>query len=110
MKDDTSPLKKSLTYNKDLNKCYNLRNNNRLSQPELTGFDNKFNDYTFENFFSKFINTFCLNEMDVSISLFKIRTNNNVNLIFPKFEEHFPQFSLTFKVNTYNSLTKKKKR
>ena len=89
-------LLKCLTYNRNLDKKYNLRNLNKLTIPSK----GKYNDYienTFRYFFSKLINEFYINDLDINVNLFKIRVINNINNIFPVFVKTFDKFDINFK-------------
>ena len=84
-------------FNRELNKKHHLRN---LSELCLTS-KGKFNDYPkdfFRYFFSKFINLLCIKELELSLSLFKIVTKNNINILFEKFVTNFDKFDLKFKI------------
>jgi hypothetical protein len=96
MNQPDNQLRKQLNFNKDLNKKYNLRNINNLCQPQLAG-SNSFDEDTIEYFFYLFINTCCLNDLHLNLSMFKIRTKNNINILFNKFIKTFPKFDLIYK-------------
>ena len=105
MNQQDNQLKKQLNFNKDLNKKYNLRNKNKLSQPKIAG-SNCFDEDTIEYFFYLFINTCCLDDLHLKLNLFKIRTKNNINILFLKFIRKFPKFDLNYKcLEDYNYIT-----
>jgi ribonucleases P/MRP protein subunit RPP40 len=105
MNQQENQLKKQLNFNKDLNKKYNLRNKNNLSQPKIAG-TNCFDEDTIEYFFYLFINTCCLDDLHLKLNLFKIRTKNNINILFTKFIKKFPKFDLNYKcLENYNYFT-----
>jgi hypothetical protein len=52
---------------------------------------NSFNEDTIEYFIYLFINTCCLNDLHLKLSMFKIKTKNNINILFNKFIKTFPK-------------------
>ena len=96
MNQPDNQLRKQLNFNKDLNKKYSLRNMNNLCQPQLAG-SNSFDEDTIEYFFYLFINTCCLNDLHLELSMFKMRTKNNINILFNKFIKIFPKFDLIYR-------------
>ena len=64
--------------------------------PEKGKFNDRVED-TFQYFFAKFINICLIMELDINISLFKSRIDNNINLIFTKFCHSFQKFDLFYK-------------
>ena len=80
-----------------LNKNYNLRNLNKFYEPTLSKLNN-FDEETFIYFFSRFVNDFYINNINLDFNSFKIWANNNVNIFFPKFVKLFPKFQLLYSV------------
>ena len=101
------PLKTQLIVNESLNKPYNLRNSNKFYTPGSLGF-NSFGELTFSFFFSKFINSFTLKDLDLNLSLFRQRKINNVNLHFIEFIKMFPKFDIDYIHNFLNYVKYKK--
>ena len=74
---------------------YDLRNKDEYLVPSK----GKFNDYkekTFDYFFSKFINSFLLNELKFNFPLFCKRIENNINILFIKFCKIFSKFEIDY--------------
>lgn len=86
-------LSKRLVSNEELEKKYLLKNIDQLQTPRISGLNN-FGANTFEFFFSKFINSFCIKDIKLEFNFFKKRVINNINLFFDKFVELFPKFDL----------------
>ena len=80
---------------------YNLRNSyvNTYVVPNKGNLNN-YGEKTFHYFFSKFINTFCKNNLKndflIPFEFFKIRTINNVNLNFKSFICNFKNFDIKY--------------
>lgn len=56
---------------------------------------------TFYYFFSQIINKFCINDLKLTLAIFKIRVENNINLIFLEFIKVFEKFDIKHKNFTY---------
>jgi hypothetical protein len=56
---------------------------------------------TFYYYFSQIINKLCINDLKLSLDLFKTRVENNINLIFLDFVKIFGHFDLKHKNYTY---------
>jgi hypothetical protein len=99
LRSDNSPtnLKKSFEYNCDLNKRYELRNLNELRTPRISNLNN-YGELTFNFFFSKMINRFCVKDLDLDFGFFRLRTKNNINLIFNEFIKIFIKFDLNYNI------------
>ncbi len=89
-------LTQQLTRNSELEKGYNLRNNNQIATSQISNLNN-YGTYTFEYIYCRFANSFCTDETDISIAFFKTRAKNNINLIFTKFVQCCPKFDLNYK-------------
>ena len=46
---------------------------------------NSYGEETFVYLISKLINNFCLNDLELDYKFYKLRTENNINLLFNKF-------------------------
>ena len=88
-------LAKNLINNDQLEKRYFLKNIGQLQIPRISDLNN-YGMNTFEFYFSKFINSFCIKDIKLEFNFFKKRINNNINLIFDKFVELFPKFDLSY--------------
>ena len=99
LKSENAPinLKKSFEFNYESNKNYNLRNLNELRTPRINNLNN-YGELTFNFFFSKFINRLCVKDLDLDFNFFRLRTKNNINLIFNKFINTFTNFDLNYKI------------
>ena len=84
-------LKNQFIFNKSLNKKYEFRYSNNLYETSVSKFNN-FGEYTFEHFFSRFINNIFIDYLDLNYNQFIIWAKNNVNIFFPIFIEKFPKF------------------
>jgi hypothetical protein len=90
-------LRTQFVTNLTRNKCHNLRNLNKFYEPTLSKMNN-FDEETFIYFFSRFVNSFYINNVNLGYIDFKIWANNNVNIFFPKFIKMFPKFQLYYLV------------
>ena len=81
-------LKNELTFNNKLKKGYSLRNENNLALTNST-FLNNFSENTFHYFFTKFINSCCIDIIYLNEKHFKTFIENNINLIFLIFIKNF---------------------
>jgi hypothetical protein len=88
-------LKEQIVYKKDVNKYYSLRNNNQVIQQ--LALKNHYGEATFIYIFSKLINNFIKDDLQIRFSLFANRMFNNVNHHFNKFINIFPKFDLSYK-------------
>jgi hypothetical protein len=102
LNDSNAPvtLAKSLINNDQLGKKYPLKNIGQLETPRISDLNN-YGMNTFEFYFSKFINNFCIKDIKLEFNFFKKRIKNNINLIFDKFVELFPKFDLSYYCSYY---------
>ncbi len=93
-------LRNLFVKNDQLNKCYPLRNINNYVMPKISSLNN-YGEVTFLYTFTKILNTFCINDINLHYDFFSSRIKNNVNILFDKFFLTLPKFHLTFKSFEY---------
>ena len=69
---------------------------------------NHFGERTFNYFFLKLITLIGIDEFSLDFNFFKLRITNNINLLYDKFTNDFPNYNLFIKDFTY--LDKKRTR
>ena len=84
---------------------YNLRCNTSYIN---THTKNHFGERTFNYFFLKLITLIGIDEFSLDFNFFKLRITNNINLLYDKFTNDFPNYNLFIKDFTY--LDKKRTR
>lgn len=89
-------LKNQIVFNNQLKKGYLLRNNDKLAITFSSSLNN-YNENTLQFFFTKFINSCCIDIIYLSENHYKIFIQNNINLIFLVFIKNFDKFDLKFK-------------
>ena len=88
-------LKEQIVFKKDINNHYSLRSNNQVMQQLIL--KNHYGESTFIYLFSKLINNFILNDLELKFSFFVNRMFNNVNKHFHDFLKIFPKLDLRYK-------------
>ena len=102
-KNQNSPsgLKRSLIKNGECKTVnYNLRNKMEFFIPSKGKYNDKM-EWTFEYFYSKFLNEFLICDLALDFSQYCKRIENSINLFFPKFCKLFLKFDLNFKIPYY---------
>ena len=89
-------LKNEIVFNNQLKKGYLLRNNDNLAITFSSSLNN-YNENTLHFFFTKFINSCCIDIIYLNENHYKIFIQNNINLIFLVFIKNFDKFDLKFK-------------
>ncbi len=85
---------KLIIYNNNENN-YQLRNKKTFYVPN-TGNLNKYGERTFNYVFPILLNKFCLNDLNLSYNLYKIRMFNNINLNYINFIKYFEKYDLKY--------------
>ena len=94
MSNSPKTLKEKLVFNKDIDKGYTLRNENQIKQ--VIKLKNHYGESTFIYLFSKLINNFILNDLELKFSFFVNRMINNVNKHSHDFLKIFPKLDLRY--------------
>ncbi len=91
-------LRQGLERNRNPNHA--LRNNNHFRIPATSIF-NHLADYSFFNFYTRFINNFLIEELSLTLYAFKHHMVASANTYIQKFANIFEKFNLVYHINTW---------